>query len=295
MRLFTFLVSLVLVGIYFPVLAEMVLVWMTDSYAVHGLFVPAFSAYFFLLERDRLREVAAQGDRSWLVVMLLALSLLAVGRWGDSLFLKGVSIVVAVAGVVLWRFGLRFLKQAVFPVGFLLFMVPLPRLVVNAVTLDLQLFAAGFAAGTLQLLNVPVYLNGVLIELPTMTLEVAEICNGLRFLTALVVLTVAFAHISQRSLPRKLILVAATIPIAILANAVRVAIIAAGGYYVGPEVTSGPVHHIIGKGVWFMTLIPLVAMGLLLRRGRADLSSVPSVEKALRVQAPGVKEEAASD
>lgn len=98
----------------------------------------------------------------------------------------------------------------------------------------------------------------------------AEVCNGLRFLTALLVLTVAFAHVSQRSLAGKLVLVASAVPIAILANAVRVATIVVAAHYIGSQVTSGFIHNSIGKGVWALTLIPLGALGLLLRRGGAS-------------------------
>lgn len=257
----------VLAGIYAPVFAEMARIWWTDTYAVHGMFVPLFSAYFFWMERDRLRAVSDRGNRGGIPIILLGLAFLALGRWERSLLLQGASLVAVVTGLILWRFGTRCLKAAAFPVGFLLFMVPLPRLVVNAVTLHLQLFAANFSSTALQFLDIPVYLNGVLIELPSMTLEVAEICNGLRFLMALVVLVVAFAQVTQRTVQRKAILVASAIPIAILANATRVAIIAAGAYYVGPQVLSGFIHHTIGKAVWAMTLIPLAGIAILLRRG----------------------------
>jgi len=81
------------------------------------------------------------------------------------------------------------------------------------------------------------------------------------------VLTIAFAQLSQRSLPRKLILVASAIPIAILANAIRVATIALAVYYIGLSSAQGFIHNSIAKGVWALTLIPLVLLGLLLRRG----------------------------
>lgn len=258
---------LAVAGFYSPVLAQMAHVWRTDTYAGHGMFVPLFSAVLVWMDRDRLRVVPARGHPAGFAVILCGLALLLLGRWAESLLVQGVSIVVAVAGSVLWRFGARYLRAVAFPVGFLLFMVPLPRLVVDAVTLDLQLFAAGFAGAVLGLLDIPFYLSGVLIELPTITLQVAEVCNGLRFLMALVVLTTAFAQVSQRSLGRKLLLVASAVPTAILANAVRVAAIVAAAYYVGPEASSGLIHYSIGKAVWALTLVPLVALGLLLRRG----------------------------
>jgi len=259
-------VVLALAGIYSPALAEMARVWWTNTYAGHGMFVPLFSALLVWMDRDRIRAAAGRGDPAGMLVILLGLGLLALGSWADSVILQGLSVVVAVAGIVLWGFGARCLRRAAFPVGFLLFMVPLPRPIVDAVTLDLQLFVARFAGATLELLDIPVHQDGLLIVLPAVTLQVAEACNGLRFLMALLVLTVAFAQVTQRSLLRKLVLVGSAIPIAILANAVRIAVIAIAVYYIGPKAASGFIHNIIGKAVWALTLIPLIALAFMLRR-----------------------------
>jgi exosortase len=218
-------------------------------------------------DRARIRAAFTPGHAIGLAVILLALGLLFAGRSMESLLLQGVSLVMCLAGVVLWILGPRALHAAVFPVAFLLLMVPLPSPVVGAVTEDLQLFAARAAGAVLDLLDVPFFLDGVLIQLPGITLAVATVCNGLRFLSALLVLTIAFAHLSQRTLPRKLILVASSIPIAILANAVRIATIALAVYYIGPSAAKGFIHNSIAKGVWGLTLVPLVILALLLRRG----------------------------
>lgn len=269
-------------GFYAPALAELSKVWWTDDYATQGLFAPLFSVLLLWIDRDRLRATFdGHGSGLGIPVAALGLGFLALGRSMDSLAVQAGSFVVTVAGVTLWGCGTRCLRAAAFPVGFLVFMVPPPQAAIGAVTLQLQLFAAGFAAAILRLFDVPVYQSGVLIELPTMRLEVAEICNGLRFLLALLVLTAAFAQVTQRTRLRKVALVASAVPIAILANAVRVAVIALGVYYVGPQVAGGFVHHTIGKVVWALTLLPLAAIGLLLaRRGR---TSSPSSEADLRL------------
>jgi exosortase len=186
---------------------------------------------------------------------------------------------IAVAGLVLWAVGPRALRVAAFPVAFLALISPLPRAFVAAVTSDLQLFAAWFAGGALDLLGVPSYLEGDVLQLPTITLRVAEVCNGLRFLTAILVLTLAFAQITQRTLGRKLALVAAAAPVAIVANAVRVTAIALATQYWGPAAASGWIHHMIGKGVWALTLLPLIALGWWLGR-RGGLTVVSGLAAA---------------
>ena len=119
----------------------------------------------------------------------------------------------------------------------------------------------------LDALDIPFYLDGTRIDLSSISLQVAEVCNGLRFLTGLVVMTMAFAWVTQRTLPRGLIMAGAAIPVAILANAIRVAAVVAAVHYIGPEAASGTIHNWIGKGVWGLTLLPIGILGLVLRRG----------------------------
>ncbi|MGH7320247.1 MAG: exosortase/archaeosortase family protein [Candidatus Rokuibacteriota bacterium] len=284
------LAVLILAGIYAPVFLDLVRIWQRDTYAAHGMFVPLFSALLLWMDRAELRAAAGRGHPAGLIVILAGLGVLGLGRWGGSILLQGGSVAITAAGMVLWAFGPRCLRRAAFPVGFLVLMVPLPRAVVNAVTLDLQRFAGAFASLALWAFGIPFYRSGLLIELPTITLEVAEVCNGLRFLTALLVLTMAFAQVSLPTVPRKVVLVLSAIPIAILANAARVAIIAVGVHYVGPELASGTIHHTIGKAVWAFTLIPLVALGLLLRRRGESRPAVHAAEgEKASEPAPGLR------
>jgi exosortase len=266
-RLVRMAFALLLLAAYIPTLAAMARLWGSHPYAGHGMFVPAFSAMFLWLDRDHLRAATVRaGDSRGLPVILFALLVLIVGRWMNVLLIEGVAVVIAVAGSVLWLFGAACLRAAAFPVGFLIFMVPLPSVVVDAVTLHLQRFAAGVAGVALDALAIPFYQSDLSIFMSTVTLNVAETCNGLRFLTALLVVTTAFAQASQRTLRRKLILVIATIPIAILANSFRVTTIAMGVHYIGPEAASGIIHNSIAKGVWGVTLGAVAVLGFLLRR-----------------------------
>jgi exosortase len=254
----------------------------TNEYAGHAMFVPLFCVLAAWADRDRLRAAAGPGHPAGMLLLGGGAALLAAGYGWPSQVLQGLAMAVLAGGAVLWLFGWACLRAAVFPVVFLAMMAPLPRPVVAAVTRELQVFAAGFAAGVLRLVGIPVYHTGVDIELATMKLEVAEVCNGLRFLLAILVLTAAFAQVLLPSWRRKVMLVVAAIPIAILANAVRVAVIAVGVHYVGPEAASGTVHNWIGKGVWAITLLPLAGLTLGLARFRlpprtsADVTAVPA-------------------
>lgn len=252
--------------VYVPTLADMAPIWWNDTYSGQGLFVPLFAALMLWTTRSELRATAGPVQRGGVVVVAGAVALLLAGRVTGSLVLQGLSLSVAAAGLVATGWGGRCLKQAAFPIAYLVFMIPPPHAALAAVTTTLQLFAANFAATSLQLIDVPVYRSGVMIELPGARLEVAEICNGLRFLFALVVMTAAFAYITQRGAVRQAVLIVTAVPVAIAANATRVAVLALGTYYVGPSVLEGTVHHLIGKAVWALTLISLIAVGFVLSR-----------------------------
>jgi len=266
-----------LAALYAPVMLRMASVWWHDSYAGHGMFVPLFSAHFVWIDRARIRAALGAREPRGLLVIVAGLLLLALGRWEASLLVQGVSFVVTLGGVVLWLGGARTLRALAFPLSFMFLMVPLPRGIVAVTTLHLQLFAARFAGQVLSLLDVPFMQRGVVIELPSLTLEVAEVCNGLRFLSALVVLTLAFAYVTQRTVARTAILTLMAVPVAIVANAVRVTGITLGVHYIGPEAASGFIHNYIGKGVWALTILVLVGIGVVLRRTTPETVVPPAV------------------
>lgn len=253
-----------LVVLYLPVLRELLHVWRTDTYAAHGLLVIPYSAWVAFAERDGLRQaVRRPRGRGWLVVVA-GLGVLAAGQALQSPALLGVSAPLVVSGWVLLALGPAHLRVLAFPIGFLVFLAPLPRPVVDAVSLHLQRFAAWFGAEGASLLGVPVYQQGVTVALPDMTLQVAEICNGLRFMSALVVLTAALGHAVRLSPSRQAMLVVSAVFLAVLANGTRILAILLGVQYYGPEAASGLIHHSIGKAVWILTLAPLGAVAWLL-------------------------------
>jgi exosortase len=263
--------TLTLAALYWDVFVRMAALWWTHEYAGHGMFVPIFSAIIAWAERDRLRATADRGRPGGLLLVLLGATVLVLGRLGRSILVEGLSVAVVIAGLVLLAFGAGTLRAAAFPIGFLVLMVPLPQQAVEAVTLSLQLFAASAAGLVLSLFGIPFLRDGVTLELAGATLAVAEACNGLRFLLGLFVVTVAYAYVTQVGVWRKVVLSAAAVPVAILANAARVASIAVAAQYAGPEVALGTGHLWIGKVVWLGTIGGLLALGLAMRQTGAKL------------------------
>jgi exosortase len=243
--------------------------WRTNEYAGHGPFVPVYAGVLLWLDRERLAAAPRRIEPLGVLVALAGVAGFALGRALDSLTLQVPALVMAVAGAVLLAFGPHVLRAAAFPVAFLALMMPLPPQIVQTITLPIQHFGAWLASTVMSVLGVPHLRDGIILELPNVTLAVVEGCNGLRFLMALVTLTAAFAQATLRRWQDKVLLAAAAIPVALLANATRVTVVTLAGYYVGAHAASGLTHHSIGKGVWAAAIVPLFLLALALRRRRA--------------------------
>src|SRR5207237_3342188 len=132
------------------------------------------------------------------------------GAATTSLTLRALSLPIVLTGLALALLGPALARRLAFPIGFLVFMAPLPEGTLPALSLPLQRLAAEVAEHALRALGITVDRNDLFLRLPSVTLHVTEACNGLRFLLAMLVVGVAFAATTQRRpLPRAAIVVAA--------------------------------------------------------------------------------------
>ncbi|MBI2877030.1 MAG: VPLPA-CTERM-specific exosortase XrtD [Candidatus Tectomicrobia bacterium] len=261
------LVSLVLLGIlYHDILAKLVTSWWIDPNYSHGFLIPLVSAYLLWERREQFARLVP-APASWgLLVLCLGLGLLILGQAGAELFLMRSSLLVVMAGMILFLGGRAYLQASAFPLAYLVFMIPLPFLVFNAVAFPLQLFASRFAAAVMQSVGLSVLREGNVIQLPAMTMEVAEACSGLRSLISLLALGMAFAYFTQTGWWRRALLVTLTIPIAILANAFRVTGTGFLAHFLSQKAAEGFYHTFSGWLVFVVAFLALLAVGFLLSR-----------------------------
>ena len=185
------LLAVILAVTYRGVLADLVRQWWDDENYSHGFLVPVFSAYVVWERRAEL--AAAPRDGTWwgLPVLVAGIAALIVGDVGAENFLTRSSLIVILGGLVLLHLGSRIARILAFPLAYLFFMVPLPAIVFYAIAFPLQGLAAENAAWALDLLGVPVLLDGNVIRLSQITLGVTEACSGIRSLISLLALAVA--------------------------------------------------------------------------------------------------------
>jgi exosortase len=200
-----------------------------------------------------------------LPVLLLGLGLLVLGEVGAERFLAASSLVVVLAGLVLLHLGPAVGRRLAFSLAYLLFAIPLPTIVFYAIAFPLQQLAATNAAWTLDLLGVPVLLDGNVIHLSHVTLGVTEACSGIRSLVSMVALAVAWGALSFGSAWMTAVLAASAVPITIVANAGRVVATGLIGQYVGMEYATGFFHTLSGWVIFLVAFTGLRCVHALLR------------------------------
>src|ERR1700733_14071424 len=167
-------------------------------------------------------------------------------------------------------FGTRAVRRALFPLCFLLWVVPFPDFLLNAIVTLLQRSSATAAHLFLLAVGIPVVQHGTLVHIPGLTVEVAPECSSIRSSLLLLVTTMVLAHLLLRSFWRKALLVLVAIPVSVAKNGLRIFVLGMLGSRVDPSFLTGRLHR---QGGIIYFLIALFAMGLLLwtlRRGEAD-------------------------
>lgn len=258
--------SALLLILYGPVLKALVLDWWRDPNYGHGFLVPVFAGYVLWKERFRLARLTARPSNFGLLVMLGAISLLLIGSLGAELFSSRVSLIVLAGGIVLFLAGWTMFRAVLFPLGFLLLMIPIPTIVFNQITFPLQLLASRFATFWLQLVNVPVLREGNLIILPNYTLEVVDACSGIRSLMTLITLAFAYGYLAESRRWARYLLVLLMIPIAIVSNAIRIMGAGVLTYHFGPAAAKGFFHEFSGWVIFVAALILMFGCHWVLRK-----------------------------
>lgn len=232
--------------IFFPILRFMVQHWSDQADYSHGFIIAPLALYFAFERRKKLRRTSI--EPSWWGLLPLALGALAlmVGRLGVELMAMRTAFVLTIIGLHVLLLGLPVFRVLAFPLLFLFLMVPLPQSLVNVIAFPLQLFAADLAVQALQLFGLPVLREGNIIHLPETQLFVAQACSGLRSLMALSTLGIVFAYFFRKSWTDRVILVASTIPIAVLVNAFRVWLTSVLTLKWGEDMAGGVVHQFEG-------------------------------------------------
>jgi exosortase len=256
------IIAALLFWIYFPMLVHLIGQWWNDPNFSHGFFVPLFSAFVVWQERSRLSSARLRPSWWGLPVLSTGLCILIVGQMGAEIFLSRSSLLVVLAGLIIFFLGWNFFREVLFPWAFLFLMIPIPSIVFNQITFPLQIFASKIAGAVLPWMGVPVLREGNIIFLPAMALEVAEACSGIRSLMSLMTLAIIYGFLMERRIDVRVWLAIASIPIAVAANSFRIVGTGLLVQYWDPAKAQGFFHEFSG---WLIFVISLVMLYLLHR------------------------------
>src|SRR5688572_17096903 len=315
-------ISSALVFTYAFVLSKLANTWWNDENYSHGLLIPIIIAYILWSLRDRVSREEAKPSTLWgAAAVVLALLALWAGTAGAELYIQRMSLVLMLAGTIVFFWGFRVLQLMLVPLGLLVLAIPIPAIIFNKVAFPLQLFASRCAVWSMSLFDIPVLRQGNVIELlplgarETKKLEVVEACSGIRSLMTLVTLAVVFAYFTHprsgspeggkpQSLAsraasrlrtygfwRSSLLVFSAVPIAIFTNALRVSGTGVLAHYYGTQVADGFFHSFSGWVIYIVAFVMLFAVGMLLDRVKRNPGGRTSQRGSavLTVQPEGVE------
>lgn len=237
----------------------------------HGFLIPIVSIYLIWKMKDELKQIPISPSPKGLRLFCVGLVLHLLSRCFMIDFVSGFSLIIVIFGLCLYLLGKNITQKIIFPISFLIFMVPLPDILTLALTFHMKMFATYWATVMLNLIGLPSVMDGASIILPNDVLEIGEPCSGIRSLITLLALGSLFAYLLPVSFLKKSILFSSTIPLALLSNIIRIVFLAFIAYVYGQKVALGePNHTISGLLIFIVALSGLGAIGKILTWQRTE-------------------------
>jgi exosortase len=248
--------SILLIGAYFPILSRLVQQWSNDEDVRHGFLVPLVALFVVWQRKEKLLELSYKPAWWGLAILAWGAAQAYLGVVGAELFLQRSAFLISLVGMLLVMGGTALVRELIFPLCLLPFMIPIPTVIYNKITFPLQIFASQVAEFSLDTINIPVFRDGNILELANQKLSVAEACSGIRSLLSLTFMSLIYAWVIDKKVWMRWVLLLCTVPIAIVANAGRVTITGILAYY-NPELAKGLFHEMEGFVIFFIAFLML--------------------------------------
>ncbi|HXG02279.1 MAG TPA: exosortase/archaeosortase family protein [Candidatus Binatia bacterium] len=253
-------------ALYAPLVPDLAREWSEFPSLSHGFAIPLIAAYLAWIRRDRLARTPVRPSLLGLPLLVAGLAALVIGVLGQEPFVARLSLPLTLGGLVWFVAGGAVARLLWVPIAYLFFMVPLPWSTLKLVMYQSRLLDAAVSAELVRWLGVPVFRDGFMLHLPALTLEVADDCSSIPAIAALLSLGVAYAYFSPRPAAYRGLLIAATLPIAIFSNIVRITTTVAAAYYLGPWTLHTVYHQFNGTVNFLLTFLFLMAFDTALLR-----------------------------
>jgi len=252
--------------LYFSVFQNIVHDWYHDPDFSHGFLIPFISLFLVWQRAQDLQKIPVKPFNPGILVILVGLLLLTVGSLAAEYFTQRISFIVVLSGIILFLLSLRHLKFLSFPLAYLIFMIPLPSILMLKITFPMQMLAAKAATFSLQLIDIPVLRQGTVIHLVDKSLEVERACSGIRSLISLLALGAVLTYFINKAVWQRWLVILSCLPIAIVINAFRVSMTGILAHYYGMEAAEGFFHGFSGAVLYFAGLILVAVVAVLLSK-----------------------------
>ena len=249
---------------YFPVWKELVLTWYSNDQYSHGFLIIPLCIYMVWRKKEKLVEIRIIPSRWGLVLTIFSLLLYLFARLAEITTIASFSMVLVLAGVVIYFYSFPLLKELLFPLFLLLFMIPIPTQIYSKFTIPLQLFVSKVSVWIGAVMGLPIYREGNVIHLPHQTLQVVQACSGLRSMVSLLALSAFFGYFTLKSNILRTVLFICGIPAAVLVNIIRVLLLVLAFHYFNYDLTKGTIHTIFGMSIFVLALFFLLGVKKLL-------------------------------
>ncbi len=258
----------ILAFVYYESLIPLVKEWIGNDTYSHGFLVPLVSGFLIWQQRTELAERANGGSWWGLLIIAAGLFLYILGELATLFILIHLSLWCILIGLLVSALGMRAVASISFPLGYLLTAIPLPQFLYQGLSGHLQLMSSALGVGCLQLVGVTAFREGNVIDLGPIQLQVVEACSGLRYLFPLTSLALLCAYLLQDRLWKRVVLFASSIPISILLNGFRIAMIGVLVDHFGEAAAEGFFHAFEGWAFFMVSFgILLVEMWVLRKIG----------------------------
>ena len=290
-----FLLSVAAALIYFwPGIEALLEAWQLPEYS-HGPLIPVLSLLLFLRQLKTVPIDTGPVVDRWpgVILLLVAMAFGMLGKLSQIDEIVAYSLILWVGAILLISFGWRNGRQFWPPVLHLVYMLPLPGVLYYKLSIFLQFVSSELGVWFLTLINVPVFLDGNIIDLGIFKLQVAEACSGLRYLFPILSFSYIFAVLYKGPMWHKAVVLLAAAPITVVMNSARIAFAGWIVKYKGLEYLEGFTHFFEGWVIFLICIVLLFALAwlmLLLQPNRMslidalDLDTTDLLPQALRLR-----------
>jgi exosortase D (VPLPA-CTERM-specific) len=240
--------------------------WLELPEYSHGILIPPIALFLIWQQKDRLERVSFSGSWWGVVLVMTGGALLLLGQFATVYTLVEYAYITTLFGLVLAFTGVAAFRLLLMPLFVLVFMVPLPQLVLADLSTKLQLISSQIGASVMRLFDISVYLEGNVIDLGGYKLQVAEACSGLRYLFPLMTLSFLMAYFYKGALWKRIVLFLSSIPITVLMNSFRVGMIGIMVEHWGIAMAEGFLHEFQGWMVFMVSAAVMIGEIALLNR-----------------------------